>query len=336
MNDVSSKDNEIQAISNDLKMAENKLTDVQRQLDEAKNKENEANLKLANTLSTVDEKNLEIQSLNNQIASQNEEILDLKNNLVNKDNLVALQRELDSRDVTIREKDVQIQLLKDKSVSREEYAKVQTELSKKDLQIQRLNEVKDLFFELSDDSFLDNQSQDGIINKTSVEDRELLELNDIKRELELAKENKLKIRAVGDEELENIANLIDSSSSDAGAVNALNQNNTEEVEKLKQEIEGYKSTVEELEKFKFVYDKLTAPQLKNLNSIQSQIYHLLPEDEAMDTLSVKDYLNDLAFKNLSFGNTKNILKSLERKGYVEVAKKENDIFFWQKLPLPEE
>ena len=164
----------------------------------------------------------------------------------------------------------------------------------------------------------------------------MLELNDIKRELELAKENKLKIRAVGDEELENVANLIDSSSSDAGAINASNQNNSEEVEKLKQEIEGYKSTVEELEKFKFVYDKLTAPQLKNLNSIQSQIYHLLPEDEAMDTLSVKDYLNDLAFKNLSFGNTKNILKSLERKGYVEVAKKENDIFFWQKLPLPEE
>ena len=290
LNDVNSKENEIQAISNDLKIAENKITDVQRQLDEAKNKENEANLKLANTLSTVDDKNMEIQSLNAQIASQNEEILDLKNNLVNKDNLVALQRELDSRDVTIREKDVQIQLLND------------------------------------------NQSHDGVVNKTSVEDRELLELNDIKRELELAKENKLKIRAVGDEELENVANLIDSQSNDGGV--SLNQN--EEVERLKAEIDGYKSTVEELEKFKFVYDKLTAPQLKNLNSIQSQIYHLLPEDEAMDTLSVKDYLNDLAFKNLSFGNTKNILKSLERKGYVEVAKKENDIFFWQKLPLPEE
>ena len=56
----------------------------------------------------------------------------------------------------------------------------------------------------------------------------MLELNDIKRELELAKENKLKIRAVGDEELENMANLIDSSSSDAGAGNASNQNNSEE------------------------------------------------------------------------------------------------------------
>ena len=298
---------------------------------------------------------MEIQSLNAQIASQTEEILDLKNNLVNKDNLVALQRELDSRDVAIRERDVQIQLLKDKSVSREDYAKIQTELSKKDLQIQRLNEVKDLFFELSDNSFLDNQSHDGVINKTSVEDRELLELNDIKKELESAKENKLKIRAVEEEDLEKIASLIDSSldvpedsapeveeistglASDLeDSLNELNQSNIEEIERLKAEVEEYKSSVAELEKFKFVYDKLTAPQLKSLNSIQSQIYHLLPEDEAMDTLSVKDYLNDIAFKNLSFGNTKNILKSLERKGYVEVAKKENDVFFWKKLPLPEE
>ena len=355
LNKVSSKDNEIQAISNDLKIANNKLTDIQRQLDESKNKENQANIKLANVLSSIDEKNMEIQSLNAQIASQTEEILDLKNNLVNKDNLVALQRELDSRDVAIRERDVQIQLLKDKSVSREDYAKIQTELSKKDLQIQRLNEVKDLFFELSDNSFLDNQSHDGVINKTSVEDRELLELNDIKKELESAKENKLKIRAVEEEDLEKIASLIDSSldvpedsapeveeistglASDLeDSLNELNQSNIEEIERLKAEVEEYKSSVAELEKFKFVYDKLTAPQLKSLNSIQSQIYHLLPEDEAMDTLSVKDYLNDIAFKNLSFGNTKNILKSLERKGYVEVAKKENDVFFWKKLPLPEE
>ena len=208
---------------------------------------------------------------------------------------------------------------------------------------------------MSDNSFLDNQSHDGVINKTSVEDRELLELNDIKKELESAKENKLKIRAVEEEDLEKIASLIDSSldvpedsapeveeistglASDLeDSLNELNQSNIEEIERLKAEVEEYKSSVAELEKFKFVYDKLTAPQLKSLNSIQSQIYHLLPEDEAMDTLSVKDYLNDIAFKNLSFGNTKNILKSLERKGYVEVAKKENDVFFWKKLPLPEE
>ena len=202
-----------------------------------------------------------------------------------------------------------------------------------------------MFFELSDNSFLDNQSHDGILNKTSVEDRELMELNEIKKELELAKENNVKIKAVGDGDLDKISSLIGSTGSASGSnladdledsLNSLNQSNSEEIEKLKQEVEEYKSSVEELEKYKFVYEKLTAPQLKNLNSIQSQIYHLLPEDEAMDTLSVKEYLNDIAFNNLSFGNTKNILKSLERKGYVEVAKKENDIFFWQKLPLPEE
>ena len=343
LNEVSFKDNEIQAISNDLKIANNKNSDLQRQMNEAKNRENQANLKLANALSTLDEKNMEIHSLNSKIASQNEEILDLKNNLVNKDNLVALQRELDSRDVAIRERDGQINLLKDKSVSREEYAKLQTELSKKDLQIQRLNEVKDLFFELSDNTFLDDQAHDGVMNKTTAGDRELMELNDIKKELELAKENNLKIRAVEEQDLEKIANLIDSTTPPQAptlnlenSLNELNQSNAEEVAKLKQELEEYKSSVAELEKFKFVYEKLTAPQLNNLNSIQSQIYHLLPEDEAMDTLSVKEYLNDLAFKNLSFGNTKNILKSLERKGYVEVAKKENDVFFWQKLPLPDE
>ena len=183
-----------------------------------------------------------------------------------------------------------------------------------------------------------------------------MELNEIKKELELAKENKLKIRAAEDEDLEKIARMIDSTTGSVPAseiktipepsanvasdledsLNELNQKNIEEIERLKQEVEDYKSSVAELEKFKFVYEKLTAPQLKNLNSIQSQIYHLLPEDEAMDTLSVKDYLNEIAFTNLSFGNTKNILKSLERKGYVEVAKKENDVFFWKKLPLPDE
>ena len=328
-------------------------------MDESKTNANELNIKLANALSSIDDKNVEIQALNKRIASQNENIIDLKNNLVNKDNLVALQRELDSRDVTIREKDVQIQLLKDKSVSREEYVKVQNELSKKDLQIKRLNEVKDLFFELSDNSFMENQENDSIVNKTSSDDKSLLELNNIKKELELAKENKVKFKIVEDgiddnaqkdnmekklntdfedlvnSEIDNFDDLVKSKGSDLSSSSVSDANSNDEIEKLKSELEEYKKQQEELEKYKEVYDKLTAPQLKNLNSIQSQIYHLLP-DEAMDTLSVKEFLNDIAFKNLSFGNTKNILKSLERKGYVEVAKKENDIFFWKKLPLPEE
>ena len=97
----------------------------------------------------VNQKNAEIKELNDLVVSQKETILDLKNNIVNKDNLVALQREIDSKNVTIREKDFEIKMLKDKSVSREEFSRIQDELDKKEEQIQRLNEVKDLFFEIS-------------------------------------------------------------------------------------------------------------------------------------------------------------------------------------------
>ena len=339
LNEVAFKDNEIQSLSNDLKISNNKISEYERQLVEAKNRENQANLKLANTLSLIDDKNVEIQSLSAQIASQNEEILDLKNNLVNKDNLVALQRELDSRDVALRQKDVQIQLLKEKSVSREEYSKMQDQLSEKDLHIQRLNEVKDLFYELSDNAFVDNQSSEGIIGNVSPEEQSLMELENIKKELEMAKENKARIQAADDAELEKLGDILTPAPVEEipkkvieESLTELNQGNVEEIQKLKEEIEDYKSSIDELQKIKEVYDKLTAPQLNGLNSIQSQIYHLLPE-EAMDTLSVKEYLNEIAFENLSFGNTKNILKSLERKGYIEVAKKENDIYYWKKLPL---
>ncbi|MCQ2973166.1 MAG: hypothetical protein MJ209_07915 [archaeon] len=99
---------------------------------------------------------------------------------------------------------------------------------------------------------------------------------------------------------------------------------------LKKEIEGYNSSIEELEKIKVIYEKLTAPQLKDLTSIQSQIYQLLP-DEPMDTLAVKNYMNKVAFENLTFANTKNILKSLEKKGYVEGSVNDQDITFWKKL-----
>ena len=87
---------------------------------------------------------------------------------------------------------------------------------------------------------------------------------------------------------------------------------------------------EELEKIKDIYNKLTSPQLDNLTSIQSQVYYLLP-DEAMDTLAIKNYLNEVAFNSLSFANTKSILKSLEKKGYLETEINEKDIAFWKKI-----
>ena len=322
----------------------------------------DANLKLSDALTAVDEKNAEIKELNDLVVSQKETILDLKNNIVNKDNLVALQREIDSKNVTIREKDFEIKMLKDKSVSREEFSRIQDELDKKEEQIQRLNEVKDLFFEISGTEAIASEikgSPEEKLNPTSLDNKSLDELNEIKRELELAKENKIRFKVVedtDDEDDDGIINVEASSKDDElkekdEALESMKADNAElnkeltdlkaeiealknntEVDDLRAEINEYKDSMEEFEKIKDLYEKLTAPQLKNLNSIQSQIYQLLP-DEEMDTLAVKNYINEVAFKNVSFGNIKNILKSLERKGYVEVTKTEDNVSYWKKIEV---
>ena len=307
LNEVSDKETKIQSISNDLKISENELTSLRREFEEYKHNVSKTEVKLAAALNSVEEKTTEMEKLNLKIESQREIITDLKTNLVNKDSLIALQREIDNKDLAIKEKDVQIKTLKEQSVSKEDFNQVQNELSKKELQIKRLNEVKDLFFELSDKEPVTSILDEDIVNNVSDDDSYLLELNEIKKDLEEAKENNLKLQS------------IDASTS-----------SNDELNTLKKEIEGYKSSIEELEKIKVIYEKLTAPQLKDLTSIQSQIYQLLP-DEPMDTLAIKDYMNEVAFENLTFGNAKNILKSLEKKGYVEGSVNDQDITFWKKL-----
>lgn len=308
LNENASKQSEIDSLKESLKEAEDKVLNIRREFAEYKTEvaSNEAKLSIA--LNSIEEKNAEISKLNLKLDSQREVISDLKTNLVNKDGLAALQRELDNKDLTIREKDVQIGVLKDQYVSKDEFNVVQNELSKKELQIQRLNEVKNLLFELSDKEPIISSLDDNIISDVSDDDNYLLELNEIKKELEFAKDNNIKFTSsgVGDSE----------------------------VNDLKEELESYKSSIEELEKIKVVYEKLTAPQLKGLTSIQSQVYQLLPE-EPTDTLAIKEYINEVAFNNLTFNNTKNILKSLEKKGYVKGELNDQDITFWTKLEIEE-
>ena len=361
-NDLLAKDNEILSIKSENKELKQESDSLKLQLAASQSDYDDANLKLSDALTAVDEKNAEIKELNDLVVSQKETILDLKNNIVNKDNLVALQREIDSKNVTIREKDFEIKMLKDKSVSREEFSRIQDELDKKEEQIQRLNEVKDLFFEISGTEAIASEikgSPEEKLNPTSLDNKSLDELNEIKRELELAKENKIRFKVVedtDDEDDDGIINVEASSKDDElkekdEALESMKADNAElnkeltdlkaeiealknntEVDDLRAEINEYKDSMEEFEKIKDLYEKLTAPQLKNLNSIQSQIYQLLP-DEEMDTLAVKNYINEVAFKNVSFGNIKNILKSLERKGYVEVTKTEDNVSYWKKIEV---
>lgn len=50
----------------------------------------------------------------------------------------------------------------------------------------------------------------------------------------------------------------------------------------------------------------------------------------MTTYQIQQYVNEVAFENLSFGNVTNILKSIERKGYLESEKTDNDEILWTK------
>ena len=319
-NDLLAKDNEILSIKSENKELKQESDSLKLQLAASQSDYDDANLKLSDALTAVDEKNAD------------------------------------------REKDFEIKMLKDKSVSREEFSRIQDELDKKEEQIQRLNEVKDLFFEISGTEAIASEikgSPEEKLNPTSLDNKSLDELNEIKRELELAKENKIRFKVVedtDDEDDDGIINVEASSKDDElkekdEALESMKADNAElnkeltdlkaeiealknntEVDDLRAEINEYKDSMEEFEKIKDLYEKLTAPQLKNLNSIQSQIYQLLP-DEEMDTLAVKNYINEVAFKNVSFGNIKNILKSLERKGYVEVTKTEDNVSYWKKIEV---
>ena len=254
-NDLLAKDNEILSIKSENKELKQESDSLKLQLAASQSDYDDANLKLSDALTAVDEKNAEIKELNDLVVSQKETILDLKNNIVNKDNLVALQREIDSKNVTIREKDFEIKMLKDKSVSREEFSRIQDELDKKEEQIQRLNEVKDLFFEISGTEAIASEikgSSEEKLNPTSLDNKSLDELNEIKRELELAKENKIRFKVVedtDDEDDDGIINVEASSKDDElkekdEALESMKADNAElnkELTDLKAEIEALKN-----------------------------------------------------------------------------------------------
>ena len=107
------------------------------------------------------------------------------------------------------------------------------------------------------------------------------------------------------------------------------KDNDQEIIRLKKELKTCKETNEELEKIKKYYNKLISPPKKDLTSFQSQIYSLIPE-EKMNAQGIHSFIRKIAFKNLSYININNILKNLERKGYLKMEEEANDIL-WTKL-----
>ncbi|MDR0900523.1 MAG: hypothetical protein LBM26_02585, partial [Methanobrevibacter sp.] len=159
----------------------------------------------------------------------------------------------------------------------EKYNKLKEELELKDSRIKRLEEIKSLFSDLDDGFNNKYQSKEGLPEEIASI------INDTN--IPKLKDNKL-----------------------------INEDN--EVKKLKKELQQCRSQVKELKKIENYYNQLTSPPKRDLTSFQSQIYYLIPDKE-MDSQEIYEYIRKIAFDNISQENLTNILRNLERKGYLK-------------------
>lgn len=103
----------------------------------------------------------------------------------------------------------------------------------------------------------------------------------------------------------------------------------ENISELKQILEEKNKQINELEEIRSYFKALTAKPKKNLTSFQSQIYQLLPSQEA-NTKELHLLIKEIGFRELTFDNMLHILRNLERKGYY-TSKRVNKEIFWQKI-----
>jgi len=103
----------------------------------------------------------------------------------------------------------------------------------------------------------------------------------------------------------------------------------ENIFELKQILEEKNKQINELEEIRSYFKAVTAKPKKNLTSFQSQIYQLLPSEEA-NTKELHLLIKNIGFKELTFDNMLHILRNLERKGYYS-SKRDNKEIFWQKI-----
>jgi len=101
------------------------------------------------------------------------------------------------------------------------------------------------------------------------------------------------------------------------------------IENLNKILSEKEAQIQELEKIEGYFDKLTAKPKKDLTSFQSQIYRLLPEKKAT-TEKLHSFIQDIGFKDLKYENMLQILRNLERKGYLR-SYNEGDEIVWEKI-----
>jgi chromosome segregation ATPase len=201
------------------------------------------------------------------------------------DKLVDKDNKIKSLFNEIDEYKLEIRRITDRNVSKTEYNRLKEEIEVKDMKIKRLEEINGLFSDLD---------------------------KGYKKPQELS------------DQIENINSINSNTNRENNGNNnpKMNQIDNKEIKKLKKELKSCRNANKELESIKDNYKRLTSSPKKDLTSFQSQIYYLIP-DKPMSCQEIHSYIRKIAFKDISYNNINNIVRGLERKGYLEPENPKN-------------
>lgn len=204
------------------------------------------------------------------------------------DKLVEKDNKIKSLVEELDDKKLEIKKLESSNIPKNDYDRLKEEIELKDIKIKKLEEIKGLFSDL-------DKGSSGKSKKS--------------KSLDLSENSS----ASG-----NVDKII------AGSDDTKNKDKSSgrEVEKLKKELKSCMEANKELEKIKDNYKRLTSSPKRDLTSFQSQIYYLIP-DKPMSSQEIHGYIREIAFKDISYKNINNIIRGLERRGYLKPEDPEN-------------
>jgi len=201
------------------------------------------------------------------------------------DKLVEKDNKIKSLVEELDDKNLEIKRLETNNIPKIDYDKLKEEMELKDIRIQKLEEIKGLFSDL--DKSQSKKSKSSSLSKMS---------------------------SIPDD----VSKII----SEPDNIKDIEKSNKIEVENLKKELKSCREANKDLEKIKDYYEKLTSSPKSDLTSFQSQIYNLIP-DKPMTSQEIHGYVREIAFKEISYKNIDNIIRGLERRGYLKFEDSEN-------------
>ncbi|RBQ24524.1 Chromosome partition protein Smc [Candidatus Methanobinarius endosymbioticus] len=339
---ISEKDKKIKSLVSDIESYKEKVSDLENNLASKDNllklqREIDAKDSEIKALKDSSVDKYALKSLKKEIEGKEKRITELE------DVQTSFEEVKSSFEDKISDKDKRINELEQIQNSFEDIRKS----LEKDIEKHRAKEIEEINSKLK--SALDKVTEkDSAIKSLTTEleenKREISRIKDInvfKTDYDALKEE-IKVKEMKIQRLEEIkglfsdldkcyknegsqaGNIVDDSNTSKPIISANNNNNSnnKEIKKLKKDLKSCRSANKELESIKDNYRRLTSSPKKDLTSFQSQIYYLIL-DKPMNFQEIHSYIRKIAFKDISYKNIINIIRGLERKGYLEMEDPKN-------------